>query len=828
MQVHKAMALKTSDWVRLDQALLEALKLAADKQAAFLRSSLADRPDLLAAALAGIEDNRVDPSLQRLVPDLIDDLDEASRHNEQSRWHGRRIGPWRILELLGQGGMGAVFLAERADGAFERRVAVKLLPISLQSEDMVRSFERERRIAARLNHPGIAQLLDGGTTEDGSPYLVLEFVEGISITEYCDRNTLNVDQRLQLLLQVCSAVQFAHRNLVVHRDLKPDNILIDGDGRARLLDFGIARIIEDMKPARSTEPLRVRLTPDYAAPEQFTGDLITAATDTYALGCLAYRLLVGRVAIEMSDKPLTGMLEAVARGERPGILRLAEGARLPPGVRRSDLSRDLEAIACKAVHPDANCRYGSAGELATDLERMRAGLPVGARPQGQWYRMCRFIGRHRTGLAVTALAFVVLLVFASLALHQADQAHRQRDESQAVASMLKELMHLANPDIGMGHQIDAHSILKTALDQVIADSDSSKQTRIELLETLAEALFAFELADDALRARREIHSIQVERNGTNHPVTLAALREYAIALRQQRGNFEECEQVFISLLETRRSVLGEHHPDTAESYDDLGFLYLRYADAAHPGRRRALELIGKAHEIYVQQLGEDHPLAGYTLFDMGLATPDTELRIERMRRGIEIRQMHAQADDLLLLQHQGDLAMILSTAGHVEEGLQLGRQALDAYQAARGELHPISLILQNNLAGMYRDHGRYEEALALYRRVDELVRATVPENHLRRAFPQFGIGASLNALDRPDEAMPWLLGALEILEHNQSHNLIGITRIELGHCLRAQGKTSDAVRQYQAALEIYRNRLGRGLQDPQVLEIQQHLAALRE
>ncbi|MBL37127.1 MAG: hypothetical protein CMP07_01840 [Xanthomonadales bacterium] len=820
------MALEPADWKRLDRALMDALELPEEQRPEFLRTRLAGRPDLVEAALAGLADESSDPSIQRLAPDLVDDLATTSRRQEQASWRGRRVGPWRILEPIGHGGMGAVFLAERADGAFERQVALKLLPISLQSDEMVRRFEQERRIAARLNHPGIAQLLDGGTTGDGSPYLVLELVEGVPITEYCDRHALNVDQRLQLLLQVCAAVQFAHRNLVVHRDLKPDNILIDREGRVRLLDFGIARIMEDMSPAHSTEPLSARLTPDYAAPEQFTGDIITAATDVYALGCLAYRLLVGRVAIELTGKPLAKMLEALQQGERTGILKLAENVELPPGVRRPDLGHDLAAIASKAVHPEADRRYGSAGEFAADLERLRDGLPVSARRQGRWYLVSRFIGRHRKGLIATAAAFSMLLLSASVALYQAGQARQQRDEAQAVAGMLKGLMQLANPDTGIGHQVDAHTMLRASLETAIGELNAAPATRIELLETLAEALLAFELADDALRARREIHALQLQRHGPEHPETLTALRQFAIALREQRRNFDECERLFKRLLETRRAILGEAHLDTAESYRDLGFLYLRYSDSAHPGRARSLELLGKAHSIYVQRLGPDHPLAGHTLFELGLATEDKVLRIERMQRGIGIRERHAEPDDLVLLQHQGDLAMVLSDSGRVEEGLALGRRALEGHQAARGELHPISIILQNNLAGMYRDHGHYEKALSMYLRVDELVRATVPENHLRRAFSQFGIGRSMCSLGRPAEADPYLRAAIDILEHNRRDHLVGVTRIELGDCLLARGQASAAAAEYRQALDIYLQRLGRSDQDEQVRSLRQRLAAL--
>ncbi len=815
------------DWHRLDAALQRAFEQAPDARHALLDELLGDRPDLLAATRQALDTAAEEPSVQALAPGLIAAVGKDLDQREDTHWQGRMLGPWRIIERIGQGGMGAVYRGERADGAFEREVAIKLLPLSLQDPDMIRRFEQERRIAARLDHPNIARLLDGGSAADGSPWLVLEYVDGEAIDHYAEHQRLGLRDRIGLLCQVCEAVQYAHLNLVVHRDLKPANILVDQHRRVRLLDFGIARLLEDIDPEGATISLGARLTPDYAAPEQLAGGAITAATDVYALGCLAYRLLAGRVPLALTGQPLAQMLATMTEADRPSLSAVAREAQVP-GIRPGELDADLDAIAGKAVRADPGERYVSVSALAADLQRWLDDLPISARLIGRCRRAIKFIRRHRTGFGITMATFLALSLTAGLALHQAGAAREQRDEARAVATMLTELMQLADPNLGMGHGIDAASLLRQALTRPISETAATRATRIALLEPIADALIAFELAEDAERARREIHRLRVELHGEEHPQTLSALRQVALAVRDQRGRFDEAEALFLDLLDTRQRQLGARHLDTAQSLWDLGFLYLRFSDSAHPGRARVIPLLEQAWALHAESLGAQHPTTGRVLFDLGLATRDAALKIERMRQGIAIRQREAAVDDLQLLQHQGDLAMVLSAAGHAEEGLELGRQALDSYQAARGELHPISLILQNNLAGIYRDHGRYEEALALYRRVDELVRATVPENHLRRAFPQFGIGASLNALGRPAEAMPWLLSALEILEHNQRHNLIGITRIELGHCLRAEGRTSEAAREYQAALEIYREHLRRGPEDPQVLEIQQHLAALRE
>ncbi|MEE4637712.1 MAG: serine/threonine-protein kinase [Wenzhouxiangella sp.] len=816
----------TLDWQRLDRAIQAAMAVTEADRDAVLSQVLADRPDLLAMARAALADNSHVASIAELAPQLIDAIDSAEQARADSRLAGRRLGPWRILRPLGRGGMGSVYLGERADGVFSRQVAIKLLPWALHNPELVNRFERERNILAGLNHPGIAQLLDGGTMEDGSPYLVLEYVDGECITDYCDRLALNLEQRIELLVEVMRVVQFAHRNLVVHRDLKPANIMVDREGRIKLLDFGIAKLLEDVGDGELTGPLGARLTPDYAAPEQLLGQRVTAASDVYALGCLAYRLLCGRVPLELTGRSLGQMVQSVQSLTRPSLSQVAASSTLPAGINPSDFSRDLDAIGGKALQPDAEQRYGTVAEFQADLQRFQDGLPVSAHAAGSWYRAGKFIARHRAGFTMTVLAFTVLATTAAVALFQAEQARQQRDEAQAITTVLKDLMQLADPDAGMGHRIDARSILNTAVDKVIHEVGARPETRVELLEKLADALIAFELADDALRARHVIHSLQLERFGPDHPDTLSALRGHAMALREQRRHFQQTEQMFLDLLERRRSLHGEDHPDTAESYWDLGFLYLRYSDSSHPGRQSAPGLIAKAHEIYTQTLGPSHLLSARTLFDLGLATQDIDLKIERMRRGVEIRASQVDPEDLQLLQHQGDLAMVLSAAGHAEEGLEMGRRATEGYQLARGELHPVAIILLNNLAGMYRDHQRYPEALATYRRVDEVVRAVVPEDHLRRAYSQYGIGRTLNALARPAEAEPFLREALRILEANQQLNLIGITRIELGDCLLAQQRRVDAAGEYEQAVSIYTGQLGRGEDDPQVSAIRQRLAAL--
>lgn len=353
-----------------------------------------------------------------------------------------RIGPWRIESEIGRGGMGSVWRARRADGAFERTVAVKLVRAELSSDLLRRHLARERRILARLAHPAIARLLDGGTTDAGVPYLVLEHVEGERIDEWCDARALLLTARLRLFVEVCGAVAFAHRQLVLHRDLKTANILVDAEGRVKLLDFGIAKLLEADEADGEWTALGLPrpLTPGWASPEQLRGEPLTTASDVYSLGVLLCVLTAGRpphpVERTSSHAEQARRIEAAGRVRLPALA--AEHA--APGVERQRLAGDLERIAAKALEPEPAARYRGVGALAEDVERFLAGRPVEAHPPALAYRFAKFVRRHALTVAATSLAVVLLVASGLVSLAQASRA---RIEAERAARRLAEVRELA-------------------------------------------------------------------------------------------------------------------------------------------------------------------------------------------------------------------------------------------------------------------------------------------------------------------------------------------------------------------------------------------------
>jgi hypothetical protein len=398
----------------------------------------------------------------------------------------RRIGPYLLDRLLGRGGMGAVYLAHRADGQFEQDVAIKLIDLPLATDLFRERFRQERQILAGLQHPFIARLLDGGVTPDGDPYLVMEYVDGVPIHRFCDEHHLTLPQRIALFLRVCEAVQFAHQNLVVHRDLKPDNILVADDSTPRLLDFGTAKLLSPALANPGSEFTREgfqSFTPQYASPEQVLGNPITTASDTYSLGVLLYLLLTGSLPYQLKELTTAEMLRVICQDppRRP-----TENA---GSHKRLDL--DLEAILLKALRKDPQERYLTAEQLTTDVRAWLNGQPVGARRGTVRYKAQKFINRHRLALAGVALLAATLLAGVVGVLWQARLANEQRRKAEARSADLRQLSNslLSELDEAIKQLPGSTGVQKLLvtrvlehLDRMAADARGDRQMQLDLID----------------------------------------------------------------------------------------------------------------------------------------------------------------------------------------------------------------------------------------------------------------------------------------------------------------------------------------------------------
>jgi non-specific serine/threonine protein kinase/serine/threonine-protein kinase len=404
-------------WSRVKSLFQAALDLPPAEREPMLRRRCERDPELLSEVLTLLERHRTDSFLETPAAEV------AAAAEEAPEAAGLRIGSYRVEREIGRGGMGAVYLAVRDDDEYRKEVAVKLVKRGMDADHVVRRFRNERQILAQLDHPGIAKLLDGGTTEDGRPYLVMELVHGEPITRYSESRGLGLGSRLELFRRVCGAVQYAHQNLVVHRDLKPSNILVTGEGHPKLLDFGIAKILDPTSGGDEATVTAMRmLTPEYGSPEQVRGRPITTASDVYSLGVLLYELLAGRRPYRLATHAPEEVARAVCEQE-PDRPSTATGNRRLVG--------DLDTIVMKALQKEPGRRYGSVEQLSEDVRRYLVGLPVLARPDTVGYRAAKFVWRHRTGVAAAALATVSLLGGLGATLWQARVAEAERQRAEA-------------------------------------------------------------------------------------------------------------------------------------------------------------------------------------------------------------------------------------------------------------------------------------------------------------------------------------------------------------------------------------------------------------
>lgn len=736
---------------------------------------------------------------------------------------GRRIGPYRILSVLGRGGMGVVCLAERADGAWQQQVALKLLPPALASGALAERFLLERRILARLEHPGIARLLDGGLTDDGDPYFVLEYVEGEPLTDGCDRRRLGLEERLRLFLRVCEAVQYAHGRLVVHRDLKPANILVTPAGEVKLLDFGISRLLDAGGVAEATVLTRHGLqpyTPGYAAPEQLRGEAVTVATDVYALGVVLHELLVGRRPRPAGTPPAppTRPSTAVRRvagaspeandGFDPAAVAHARAASPERLARR--LAGDLDTIVLQALREEPERRYESAQALADDVRRHLEGRPIAARRAGVVYVAGRFLRRHR--LAAAAAALVAFAAAAGLVATtwQARLAARERDAARieaakltAVQDYLVGLFRAADPGEARGEEITARQLVERGIERVGGELAGQPAVQIEMFKVLAEVaieLGTYERAAALLEeALGRVHELRGDDHvdtadllalrgalrkylgdpgageadltralatfrrlgATDRRLALYAENELGMVLRDQ-GRHEEAAGVMRSALANARRSQGERATDTAATLNNLGTVLRETGELAESETvlREALALHRELH-------GEEHPEVAVTLTSLGLTLAkrgELEAAERYFRDGVEMIGRTRGTDHPRYAIQLHNFARFLTDIGRRDESIDVAREALPILEVSFGDHHPRTGSLLDLLAGQLAAAERFDEATAVFERAERVLRETVGRQDPRYVVNRWRLAQALLRRGSPEAAMAPAAEAVAIAE----------------------------------------------------------------
>lgn len=740
---------------------------------------------------------------------------------------GDSLGSWRLLEEIGAGGMGAVYLAERSDGHFDQRVAIKLIRGIPDSETFVH-FARERQILAKLQHPNIARLLDGGATPGGQPYLVMEHIEGVPIERFCASNKLNLRARLKLFQQVCEAVHFAHQRLVVHCDLKPSNVLVRADGVPVLLDFGIARALDQQPGRREEMSASAWVTPLYASPEQLRGEGVTTASDVFSLGLILFELLAGRRArVDAQDHTITLLGQAAVRPSD-----LAEA--MP---WKSRLRGDLDAIVQRATAADPARRYDSAESLAQDLQRYLELRPVSARRPTPGYRMGRLLRRRWPAFAAIGVVLVLATAFIwqlaierNRAINAEREAITQAKTAEQVSEFLVSVFNVSNPQSKQDRTISAREVLDQGAERIdaeLADAPRVKARMLEVLGTayryIGESVRAAELLSKAsklyldprvgqpLAAAKALSSLAVVYSNNEYPVSMAegaalealSLRErYAdpdslpiadalntlAIVRQNQDRLDEAETLLLRSLAIRERLAGpESRPVAGNLHNLARNEYLRGTDFD-----KAIAYYERALALKRRLGGERDPDFEVTQADYGKALRDSgqrERAFEVLGQNLVLATELYGEDSENVAGAHNEFAYLLHDMGRFREAAEEYRASMAIRTRLGNDDSAAFAIPLNNLASALEDRGDYAAAEPLFRRSLELRRNGQDADSTMIAHAEYNLARLLLKTGRFDEAAELDGSALLIYRKHydeDSRNVIKVKLQEIQRLLEVQ------------------------------------------
>jgi serine/threonine protein kinase/tetratricopeptide (TPR) repeat protein len=847
--------METKRWRQIEDLFQSSLDCEPARRAAFLDS-----------ACAG------DASLRQEVESLLTSYDKGGftetpafpeglkllEESDERSLAGQTIGPYKVIRKLGQGGMGAVYLAARADQAFQKDVAVKLIKRGQDTDDVIRRFRAERQILASLDHPNITRLLDGGTTDDGLPYFVMEYIQGQPIDDYCNSNKLDTPQRLKLFQSVCSAVHFAHQNLVIHRDIKPGNILVTSEGVPRLLDFGIAKLLAaEPSLADRTVTMARRMTPLSASPEQVRGENITTASDVYSLGVLLYKLLTGHSPYRQAGRSSDAFEHAICHEdpEKPSAVidRVqesgADGAITPQSVSetrqgtpdklRRRLRGDLDNIVLMALRKEPQRRYSSVLQFSDDIRRHLEGLPVLARRDTPGYRAAKFIGRHKTGVAATVLIFLSLTAGILATLRQARVARAERDRAQVektkadrINAFLQDMLSFSSPSyVSPNPRKDPDAKVSEVVEDAArrAESELADQPEVlaEMQRTIGAVYYAQGRYDKGAQILRAALDKYIRLYGPDGRESVLASNLLANTLLR-KGNTTEAESLFRHDIDIVRKQSQRGPVDAltmARVLGDYGSMLDQRADKSAKGYlqealQHASKLTGK-DRAYVAILDNDLGDVAYRSGDLNESERLNRAALDEYRKLPEGTYVEMAAT-------LSNLGAVLIKKGSYSQAEPFVREGLELRRKMLGDAHPDTAMSYFRLSDLLYKEGNYADAESTAREsVQVFNRAlTAPKDSIYFANPLLELGLILNKTGRSREAETHLREALAIRTRllPKGNQLIGISEGALGECLTSQKRYAEAepllLRSYGTIKEV------QGEHGPSTLEAAVRLLSL--
>lgn len=819
---------KRTDWDIITEIFREALELEASERAPFVEARCGGRSDVVDEVLELL-------GLHETSGSFLLELDSAkalSLLGENEEAELGHAGPFRLVREIGRGGMGVVYLGERSDGQFDHHVAVKVVKRGMDSDAIEARFLRERQILASLEHPNIARLYDGGVTESGQPYFAMEYVDGLPLTKYSDGHRLSIERRIELFAQGCQAVQYAHQNLVVHRDLKPSNMLVTGDGRVKLLDFGIAKVMGDASgdgsPITVTDYGQRILTPEYASPEQLVGRQVTTASDVYSLGVVLYELLSGHRPYSLGSLSPSEMERAVAdsrisppssrlltrssadpaEGETDPLAEIASARSVPLARLRRRLRGDLDTIVMKALRTDPIRRYASAEGLLEDLRLHLSGQPIKARPESVWYRTSKFVLRNRVVVSIAAAVTALLLTSVVVSLDLADQRAQESSKAQQVTAFLTSILGSADPDQTRGEEVSLIEILDSGSKRIETELQGQPEVQAELMDVMATVYLRLGEYETAERLARSSLDLRLAVFGPRHELVARSHHRIGFALRGQ-ARWEESIEFLERARELQLALLGPDHESLAVTLYDLAWIEAHYRGdyAAAEGLHR------QAVAIFEKNSGYESEGVARGLYNIAW-------QVQRQGRYADARDTYRESlalwRKLVGDQHRSvaknvsGLASAYQDLGELEEAERLFREALEIRRKVLAPDHPDMATSLNNLATALRDRGDHAGAASFFEEACSIYRSRLGPTHQFTSICEQNLGGALAGSGRWKEGIELLQRVLRtrIQRQGAEHPEIALTHVRLGDAFNFSGDHSQAERHFQTAFEIREKSLG--------------------
>ena len=729
------------------------------------------------------------------------------------------IGPYKVERKLATGGMGTVYLAKR-DDQIKRTVAVKLVNRGMDSEGIVRRFHNERQILANLSHPNIAQLYDGGEMADGRPYFAMEYVEGETIDQYCENRKLSIQQRLLLFRKVCAAVSFAHQNLVIHRDLKPGNIMVSATGEPKLLDFGIAGLLDPDTLSPNTQAHTSQfLSFRYASPEQVRGERLTVASDIYSLGVLFYETLTGSPPFDFQEKSPLDIFQLICEQspEKPSHAFVRSNVNPPDlgGKRtnrlrkeRAHLSKDLDLIALKALEKNPCDRYHSVEQFSDDIARHLDGLPITACTPTLAYRASRFVRRNKWRLLAASGVVLSLLIFAITVTWQRQQtalernlAQRERETALKITDFLTETLEAQDPERASEEAGSVEKMLDKSARKISQELEAQPEIRERLTRVIGRVYKSRGLYKSAEPLLREALAMQKRLYGQESVEALAGLRDLA-SLFSMMGYFEDAEPLVVEALDICRRGFSPQHPELAHSLNDMGNFFSNRGDfsAAEPLLREAIAI----YRLQGDQFNSDLASTLNELAVLSRRKGDYQAADALFREALAMRRALFGNRHLQTAKSMRNLAFLLRARGDYAAAESFLRKVYAIYREQYGEKHSATIDCLSGLARLSRQLENYEKAESLYRNALAIRQEIYGPYHYKVANSLNGLGLALMEAGDDRAAEPLLEQALVMRSalRGRRHFHTAYTMHNLGVLLMERGNLQRAEMLLGRALDI--------------------------